>query len=433
MVSQRMRVSTGVSELDPLLGGFLIGDNVVWYDDAGSLAAVFSLNFLQASEAQHKLFIYVSFDRSPRNLLEKLGTLAENPHLVILDCFTYGKGKGADIFERFYEAHEAPGCRLIPVERPGDPDAVMDVFHGVRSEATEDVRFVFESLTGMQELWEGEEQLSRFYSHTCPRLYELNTIGYWIMERKAHSKRLRASINQIAQVVMELSLKRGKTSLSVIKAENREVEALNTPHVYWTKGLNVVFSSEKKGPARQMDLGSRIRGLRTKRGLSQTELARLVGVTPSNISQVESNQIYPSITALMKMAEILSVDIGSFFQEPAAEMRQSVFQGADATEVQFPDMPKESIFARQLTPIDSDSRAEAYIIEVQPGRVLPSHFFVHKGEEFGYLLNGKLQVKFGSSTATMHAGDSIALTTEMPSQWKNPGVSASRLLWLKIK
>jgi len=433
MNAQRMRISTGVGELDPLLGGLLIGDNVVWYDDAGSLAAVFSLNFIQASESQGKPFIYVSFDRSPRNLLEKLGPLADSPHLAILDCFTYGKGKGADVFEKFYAEHAPPGCRLVPVSKPDDPEAVMDAFHRIRAEADGEVRFVFESLTGMQELWAGEEQISRFYSHTCPRLYELNTIGYWIMERQAHSKRLKASINQIAQVAIELSLKRGKTSLSVLKAENREIEALNTPHFYWAKGLNVTFSPQEAGPARQADIGGRIRSLRGKRGLSQTELARLVGVTPSNISQVESNQIYPSLTALMKMAEILSVEISSFFRESGGEARQCVFQSAAATEVQLSDMPKDSIYARQLTPLDHESRAEAYQIEIPPGKTLPSHFFVHKGEEFGYLLSGKLQLKFGGATSTIRAGDVISLTAEMPSQWKNPGAATARLLWLKLR
>ncbi|MFW5901955.1 MAG: cupin domain-containing protein [Thermodesulfobacteriota bacterium] len=433
MSAQRMRISTGISELDPLLGGLLIGDNVVWYDDAGSLAAVFSLNFIQASESQGKPFIYVSFDRSPRNLIEKLGPLADSPHLAILDCFTYGKGKGADVFEKFYEEHALPGCRLVPVRQPDDPEAVMDAFHRIRAEAEGEVRFVFESLTGMQELWAGEEQISRFYSHTCPRLYELNTIGYWIMERKAHSKRLKASINQIAQVAIELSLRCGKTSLSVLKAENGEIEALNTPHSYWAKGLNVTFSAQSEGPARQADIGGRVRNLRSKRGLSQTELARLVGVTPSNISQVESSQIYPSLPALMKMAEILSVEVGSFFQESGGEARQCVFQGADAAEVQLPDMPKGSIYARQLTPLDHEARTEAFLIEIPPGKALPSHFFVHKGEEFGYLLNGKLQLKFGSATSTMRAGDVISLTAEMPSQWKNPGAATARLLWLKLR
>jgi transcriptional regulator with XRE-family HTH domain len=232
---------------------------------------------------------------------------------------------------------------------------------------------------------------------------------------------------------VELSLKRGKTSLSVLKAENREIEALHTPHVYWTKGLQVRFGSDKAGPAREVDIGGRIRALRTKRGLSQTELARLVGVTPSNISQVEGSQIYPSITALMKMAEILSVEISAFFRESAADARQSVFRASDTAEVQLPDMPGESILAWQLTPLDLEARCEAYLIEILPGKSLPSHFFIHKGEEFGYLLSGKLHVKFDSAASTLHSGDAVSLTTEMPSQWKNPGATPARLLWLKIR
>lgn len=433
MNAQRMRISTGVSELDPLLGGLLIGDNVVWYDDAGSLAAVFSLNFIRAAQAQQKPFIYVSFDRSPRNLIEKLGPLAGSPLLSILDCFTYGKGKGADIFQKFYEDHDdARGCRLVPVEAPHDPEAVMEGFHRIRSDAAGDVRFVFESLTGMQELWSGEEQISRFYSHTCPRLYELNTIGYWIVERKAHSQRLKASVNQIAQVAIELSLKRGKTTLSVLKAENREVDALHTPYNYWSKGLDVTFSPDKQRAASQLDIGGRIRSLRGKRGLSQTELARLVGVTPSNISQIESNQIYPSLTALMRMAEILSVEVSFFFQDPAEERRQCIFQADEAKPVHLPDMPRDSVVVRQLTPMDQAARTEAYLIEILPGKSLPSHFFVHKGEEFGYLLSGRLHLKFDSAASSMHAGDVIRLTAGMPSHWENPGATAARLLWLKL-
>ena len=103
MPSGKVRVTSGVSQLDELLGGLFIGDNVVWYDDAGSLAAAFCLNFIQASQAQNRPIIYVSFDRSPKNLLDKLGPLAQNDQLIILDCFTYGKGSGSEIFLQFYE------------------------------------------------------------------------------------------------------------------------------------------------------------------------------------------------------------------------------------------------------------------------------------------------------------------------------------------
>jgi transcriptional regulator with XRE-family HTH domain len=433
MSSERIRISTGVGELDPILGGLLIGDNVVWYDDAGSLASVFCLSFLQVSQVQDRPFIYVSFDRSPRNLLEKLGPLAEYEHLTILDCFTQGKGKGADIFLKFYEEmHKEWPCRVIKVSDPGNPDEVMENFIGVHATMKEEVRFVFESLTGMQELWEGEEHISRFYSHTCPRLYELNTIGYWIIEKDAHTKRLKASINQIAQVAVELSVKRGKTFLSVLKAERRDLDTLNTPYHYASDGLNITFGSKKYASTR-VDLGKRVRDLRTRRGLSQTDLARLVGVTPSNISQIESNQIYPSLPALFKMAETLSIDVSSFFHEFTDVKNPVVFSESDAVDMQIRDMPKGSLSARLLAPVDSESKVEPYLIEIQPGKSLPSHFFIHKGEEIGYVLSGKLELKMENRTYTVRTGYIIHLSTEMPSQWINPGPSVARLFWLKIK
>ena len=84
----------------------------------------------------------------------------------------------------------------------------------------------------MQELWGREEYILDFYSHSCPRLYELNTIAYWIMEKRAHSPRLRARVNQITQVAIDLSVKRGKTSLTVLKAEKRHLDTLNKPFNY---------------------------------------------------------------------------------------------------------------------------------------------------------------------------------------------------------
>jgi KaiC/GvpD/RAD55 family RecA-like ATPase len=87
------RIATGVGQLDRILGGLFVGDNVVWYDDAGSLAYAFCLNFMKESELHDKHIIYVSFDRSPKNLLDKLGALADYNKLTILDCFTFGKGK----------------------------------------------------------------------------------------------------------------------------------------------------------------------------------------------------------------------------------------------------------------------------------------------------------------------------------------------------
>jgi len=433
VTSERQRVASGVSPLDRLLGGLYIGDNVVWHDDAGSLASVFCLNFIQASQSQDRPLIYVSFDRSPKNLLDKLGSLSDNPTLTILDCFTNGKGAGSPIFLKFYEETESERqCHIVRVEDPRNTNHFMDVLYGIHATKEGDVRFVFESITGMQELWGGEEHIINFYSHSCPRLYELNTVAYWILEKSAHSAKLRAQINQIAQVAIDLAIKRGTTSLTILKAEKRSLDNLHRPHNYWTKDLTVTFDAERRTSGR-VDLGLRLKELRTKRGLSQTELAKLVGVTPSTISQVESNLIYPSLPALLKMAEILSVEISSFFQDQTEQKKRFIFPAAEAAEVKFPDLPAGAVVAKLLSPIDFDLKAEPYLIEIPPKEKLPSHFFIHKGEEIGYLLSGRLQVKLEKAAYSLRSGDVIYLTSEMPTQWKNPGPGVARLLWIKVR
>jgi len=433
MHSEKLRVASGVSQLDNLLGGLHIGDNVIWYDNSGSLASVFCLNFIQASQAQNRPLIYVSFDRSPKNLLEKLGVLAQNNQLIILDCFTCGKGSGSKVFLNFYKNNKSKWpCQIIRVDEPRQTDKVMDALYGIHGTLVGEVRFVFESLTGMQELWGGEQHLINFYSHSCPRLYELNTVAYWIIEKRAHSPRLRAQINQIAQVAIDLSVKRGKTSLTVLKAENRELDTINKSFNYWSKDLRITFDSEKRS-TEWFDPGLRLKEFRTRRGLSQTELAKLVGVTPSSISQVESNIIYPSLPALFKMAEVLAVELSSFFKESIDMTSRMIFPSDEAVEIKLPNLPEGNIYAKLLIPVDFKPKAEPYLLEIPPKKTLPSHFFIHKGQEIGYLLSGKLQLKLEKSLYTVRSGDVIYLTSEMPSQWKNPGPGTAKLLWIKIK
>lgn len=431
MFSEKARVSTGLSELDQCLDGLIIGDNVIWYDEAGSLAFPFTLNFIQESQKRSKPLIYVTFDRSPKTLVAELGPLAQDPQLTILDCFTHGKGDGSSVFSKFYEKDGAQWpYQIVKVNEPDKPEKVSEAIYGIHKSLSGDVRFVFESLTGMQDLWAGEESILKFYSHSCPRLYELETIAYWVVEKGAHSNRLKAHINQIAQVAIDLAIKRGKSALTILKAHNRKPKSLNKPESFWADGMAVSFDIEKTVPS-SLDIGVRLKRLRTQQGLNQKELAGMVGVTPSTISQIESNSIYPSLPALFKIAQILSVDAGYFFQKATAGQTPSVFSGGGKP-VRFPDLPKGSINGQHLLPADLQSSIEPYFLEIPAGKKLTSHFFVHKGDEFGFLFEGELQVTIQNSVKQLTAGDVVYLTRHIPSQWKNSGKSAARMIWLKI-
>jgi transcriptional regulator with XRE-family HTH domain len=283
----------------------------------------------------------------------------------------------------------------------------------------------------MQDLWEGEEHILKFYSRSCPKLYELDTIAYWIIEKGAHSNTLKAHINQIAQVAIDLSIKRGKSALKILKAEKRTPKALNEAFYYSYDGEEILLEGDTKVKA-QHDLGVRIKKIRKKQGMSQKELSKLIGVTPSNISQIESNLIYPSLPALYKIAENLSVEVSSFFQDKTLPVK-TVFPKGKGVKISMPDMPKDSIYAQQLTPPDLDGKAEPYLIQILPEKKLPSHFFVHKGEELGYVLSGKVNVVSQNETHNLEAGDTIYLKADIPTQWINPGPETVKILWIKIK
>ena len=428
---ERKSITSGVEQLDHLLGGLFIGDNVVWHDDAGSLARVYVAHFLEASRAGGKPIIYISFDLPPKTLLKKLGPLSDYAGLTILDCFTCGKGESSSFFTKFYDAGPGAGGRIIKVETPGDISAVADTLYGVHGALTGDVRLVFESLTGMQELWGGEESVVGFYRHSCPRLYELETVAYWVMEKKAHSTRFKAQIGQIAQVVIELAVKRGTTSLAILKADGRENLDVQKPHSYCVKGKEILFGEDRRSKT-GLALGWRIKDLRTTQGISQTELARLVGVTPSTISQVESSLIFPSLPALLKIAEILNVEVSSFFKDPADQAQPFLFSPDAAVATRLGAWPQDRAEVRRLIPLDVEGRLNPYLIELKPGESLPGHFFAHKGEEFGYLISGRVDVRIGNQNHHLEPGWVVYLRTETPSEWHNPGHAPAVILWCNV-
>jgi quercetin dioxygenase-like cupin family protein len=92
-----------------------------------------------------------------------------------------------------------------------------------------------------------------------------------------------------------------------------------------------------------------------------------------------------------------------------------------------------AVEARILTPAGSDRKTEPYLLEIAPGETLASHFFTHKGEEFGYVLSGKLQVRIGSVNYELQQGDVLSLVSETPEQWRNIGTDVAQLLWIIVK
>lgn len=429
-----IEVSTGVDQLDSLIGHLSLGDNVIWYDSSGDQAWPFSMRFMESSSDRIGPILYVAFDISPRDLLSRLEPLEIGSQLKILDCFTWGRGQGAELYRNFYHEDRAkhPG-RIIMIDRPSLASLVSEALWETFDTLEGDVRLVFDSLTGMQGLWKAEKKTLAFYSATCPRLYDLGTLSYWIVKGESLSPATRNQLNEIAQVVIDLNVRRGKEFLSPVKTGENGIPNVGREHSYSIDGDDHVVFPGKWQLVNEIDLPQRMKEARRIRGMSQKELARRVGVTGSTISQAESNMILPSLHTLLKIAEVLSVEPSYLLRKKARPREELVLSPSKGKEVCLPLLRSGSAVVRNVTPLGAKYNTDIYLVEIPAGKRLRNHFLIHKGEEIGCLLSGSLEFTLDQRQYRVEQGEIVYLTSDVPGEWTNVGETAAKLLWIAMK
>src|SRR5207247_4557712 len=73
------------------------------------------------------------------------------------------------------------------------------------------------------------------------------------------------------------------------------------------------ISGKRAKDAMQINIGTRMKQMRSQKGLSQRGLAKRAGVTNGLISQIEQNKISPSVASLKKILDVLSLSLADFF------------------------------------------------------------------------------------------------------------------------
>ena len=75
-------------------------------------------------------------------------------------------------------------------------------------------------------------------------------------------------------------------------------------------------------------IGTRVKMLRITKGISQTELAKQIGVTQTHLSNIKNGRAGLTIPNLIKLHEALATPISSFFEDiegkPAEEKKSEV-------------------------------------------------------------------------------------------------------------
>ncbi len=344
-------ISCGIPYLDKIMGGYFLGENIVWVLRPGTDFDIFLEAFLTKKKEPPFKTVYVSFDFPPQKILNRYEKFFKPEDFILVDAFTFGKGNSDRFFQSFYQGEtiRSKPFRINCIKDLTEPSEFIRIMNSLQEEFKTDIacKYFFGSLSGMQELW-GERDTLHFFTFACPKLFELKALAYWPLVKEAHSKSFLANISYITQIVVSLSFEEGNPcSLRFLKLEGRPSKLLNTTHYYNVQEKDIDFVNplepaeiadkfgtqklpglekspeahpgflDTKEPIR---IGGRIRDFRLRKNLSQVELAKRLKITPSALSQIENNQSLPSLPLFIQIARFFGKSLDSFFAPEQKKM-----------------------------------------------------------------------------------------------------------------
>ncbi len=146
-------------------------------------------------------------------------------------------------------------------------------------------------------------------------------------------------------------------------------------------------------------LGPRIRVERLAREMTLEDLASRSGVSAAQLSRLESGARQPSLATLLNVAAGLGVPVSEFLEVLRAPGPGTIVRGSEA-----PVIEGEGFRFQALVPEAGPEGLAAVKVAFSAGRVNPEHHR-HEGEEWLYVLSGRLRLTLGDELAVLEPGD----------------------------
>jgi transcriptional regulator with XRE-family HTH domain len=172
-----------------------------------------------------------------------------------------------------------------------------------------------------------------------------------------------------------------------------------------------------------VDVGQRLRELRTQRRLSIRALAQKSGLNPNTLSLIENGKTSPSVATLQQAAVALDVHIAAFF-ETSADTSRVTFQ----KRAQRFGVPFEHGWLEDLGAGIARRGIEPFLVILEPNADSGPTPIVHTGRELVYCLEGRLAYTVAGQTYMLEAGDSLLFEAYLPHRWENAGDTVARSL-----
>lgn len=174
-------------------------------------------------------------------------------------------------------------------------------------------------------------------------------------------------------------------------------------------------------------IGDHLKALRAARGMTLDQLAAATGLTKSYLSKIQNSHKLPPIATLSRIAQALGTGIGSFFGDI---LKQGEGVSVVRRSERLPVVRGGTAFGYDYVSLAHDrlvKRMEPFVFTF-PSKIDRHVFFDHGGEEFVFILSGKVIFQVGDERWALVKGDSIYFDAAIPHRGWSVGRDATALV-----
>jgi transcriptional regulator with XRE-family HTH domain len=175
-------------------------------------------------------------------------------------------------------------------------------------------------------------------------------------------------------------------------------------------------------------IGARIGELRDRLGMTLDQLASETGFSKGYLSKIENSRKVPPIGSLSRIARALKTDITELLRTVPrqksqgycvvrASQRRPVVRGGTAFGYDYVG----------LADGQPDKKMEPFLFTF-PSQIDKHVFFEHEGEEFLFVVSGRVEWQAGGDKLILEAGDSIYFDARLPHRGRSLDGEATALV-----
>jgi len=173
------------------------------------------------------------------------------------------------------------------------------------------------------------------------------------------------------------------------------------------------------------EIAPRLAGLRDAMDMSVEELAEKAGVTPERAAQYESGTVEIPVSYLMDVAHLCGVSLTVLISGSEAHLTNyALVRNGKGLNV---DRRKDYDY-KNLASTFVGRRMEPFMVEVPSKEVADMNFTTHRGQEFIYVLEGRLELRLDDSVLELEEGDSLYFDSNTPHALRGLDGKSARML-----